>query len=99
MCSSDLVFGFGIGNCKEWTKKVDRQAEFVTYNYHSSDFKNNYYPWSTHIKAGMVFNISPKLGIAVMTSLHFMFDENTKQESYKTSSMAVGGVSVGLVLR
>ena len=104
------VFGAGFGSRTALSNKIDFQPEVVTYNYHAIDFKNYNHLWSTHLKLGFVYNINPKLGIAVAPSVYFLSVDKDVQVNYKVSpisnifsikdqsSLGVG-LSVGLSIR
>ena len=108
------MFGFGFGNRTELSGKIDFQPEIVSYNYHQNDFKNYNHLWSTHLRLGFVYNISPKLGIAVTPSIyHLIAEQKDGLENRKASPISaiyshssksqlndIGvGLSVGFVLR
>ena len=107
-------FGVGFGSRKALNSKIDFQPEVVAYNYHQTDFKKYNHLWSAHLKLGFVYNISPKLGIAVTPSVYQLsMEQKAGQENRKVSPVSaiysreddswlnnVGvGLSIGLILR
>ena len=103
------VFGIGLGSRKELSGKIDIQPEVVVYNYHSEDFKNYNHLWSTHLKLGFVYNISPRFGIAIAPSVYQLsVDKNVQVDRkvspvpsiFSTKDQSSGvGLSIGLAIR
>ena len=108
------VFGVGFGHRAKLSGRIDFQPEIISYNYHQSNFKNYNHLWSNHFKLGFVYNLNPKLGIAVVPSIYYLITEQKNgQENRKASPISsiyshsskshlndVGiGLSVGLSIR
>ena len=109
------IAGLGIGHITQINSRLNFQPELIYHMYFPEDFQNVKYDQSSHLKLGLVYSLSDKIGLSFAPSIYARNQENDKNDfekassikplfsstsKYKNERVEVGiGLSLGLILR
>lgn len=109
------VSGIGFGNRTRISSSFAFQPELIYYVYYPKDFKDIQLTSAGHLKLGLVYNVSPSIGISLAPSVYVRNSDKTNNSDYykvspissfythgfsNNSKLEVGlGLSLGVTFR
>ncbi len=83
------IAGIGLGHRSALSDRIDLNPELVSYSYFPEDFNvSGCTTFSTHLNLGVVYKVSPRLGISIAPSVYCLNADRTDKKEYRVSSFS-----------